>query len=243
MKDIQQANSGRGLVVSDLHLFARRSEGMARFDAMRAELEAVEWLVLNGDTFDFRWSTLRGQEATVAAALAWLRELADELPRCEIHFVFGNHDCLAGFDEALAGLAAVLPWLRPHADALQLGSSLFLHGDCAHSEMDARRFNRYRAAWRRDRQRGPWGASAYAWADRLGLTRLAHQWHFPRRETVRRIAFYLDQTRPRWRRETRHCYFGHTHLPFTSYAHEGITFHNTGSAIRGMAFNPLCFAP
>ncbi len=30
-------------------------------------------------------------------------------------------------------------------------------------------------------------------------------------------------------------YFGHTHAPFAGYRSGGLTFHNTGSAIRGMA--------
>ena len=51
----------------------------------------------------------------------------------------------------------------------------------------------------------------------------------------------LDDAMPGWRHTTRDCYFGHTHLPFTGYEHEGIVFHNTGSAIRGMSFRPLFF--
>ena len=237
----RQASPRRGLVVSDLHLFAHRSEGFTRFEALRGQLDTLDLLVLNGDTFDFRWSTLGDQEATVAAALEWLRGLVDDLPKCQVHFVFGNHDCLATFQAALTSQAAIWPRLHIHQEVFRLGPALFLHGDCANCPMGARELTQYRATWQQDRPRGQVAAAAYVWADRLGLTRLAHQWHFPRPETVRRVVHYLDQAHPGWRAETRDCYFGHTHLPFDNYAHEGIRFHNTGSAIRGMALNPIFF--
>ena len=53
---------------------------------------------------------------------------------------------------------------------------------------------------------------------------------------------YLDHASPRWRTNSRDCYFGHTHQPFSNHQHGDIRFHNTGSAIRGMGFNPLAFS-
>jgi UDP-2,3-diacylglucosamine hydrolase len=84
-------------------------------------------------------------------------------------------------------------------------------------------------------------AGAYAWADRFGVTRLVHEWEFPRHPTVQRLLRFFDFECPGWRRDTRDCYFGHTHLPFADYEAEGIRFHNTGSAIRGAPFNPRRF--
>jgi UDP-2,3-diacylglucosamine hydrolase len=83
---------------------------------------------------------------------------------------------------------------------------------------------------------------AYVAVDRLGATRFAHQHFFPRKTTVERAMHYLDSACPDWRAVTRHCYFGHTHQPFSNFRHAGINFHNTGSAIRGMGFNPLTFS-
>lgn len=231
----------RGLVLSDLHLFARRSEGAARFALLCERLRQLDVLVLNGDIFDFRWSCLRDMEATQAAAAAWLRGLASDLPRCAVHFIMGNHDCLAAFQDQLAALADDLTNFHWHASWLRLGSAVFVHGDCVHASVNEEAFQRYREVWRNDRQRGPLGAAAYSCADRLGITRLVHAGHFPRRRTVRRIARYLDDASPGWRDSTRNCYFGHTHLPFARHEHEGIFFHNTGSAIRGMDFQPAVF--
>jgi len=231
----------QGLVLSDLHLFATRSDGSALFDSLQPQLTRIQVLVLNGDTFDFRWSQFPDHEATIQAALRWLNDLLGRLPQCDVHFVLGNHDCLSAFTQRLLSLAETHPRFRWHDKWLQLGDSLFLHGDCAQQQMDARGLERYRAGWREDQQRGTLASQIYTCADRLGLTSLAHRWRFPRRRTLERIAYYLDRAYPDWRRETRHCYFGHTHLPFSGTIHQRICFHNTGSAIRGMTFNPRAF--
>ncbi|MCC6235800.1 MAG: hypothetical protein IT580_24400 [Verrucomicrobiales bacterium] len=232
----------RGLVVSDLHLFARRSVGDACFQSLRAELASVDLLVLNGDIFDFRWSTLRGHHATVQAAVMWLRQLAAELPRCEIHYVLGNHDCLELFQERLPHWCAGESRLHWHEHQLRLGSALFLHGDCSVGHYDLAALRSYRSPWEHDSQRSPFAAHAYRLADRLGMTALVHRWHFPREQTVARVVYHLDQTQAGWKKEIRDCYFGHTHLPFAHHPHAGVNFHNTGSAIRGMKFNPIRFA-
>lgn len=100
----------RGLVISDLHLMASRSVGMDMLPSILIRLKGCDALVLNGDTFDFRWSTHPGEVRSIEVALA-----------------------------------------------------------------------------------------------------------------------------------TIDCYFGHTHIPFRGHHHEGVEFHNTGSAIRGMGFQPLEF--
>jgi UDP-2,3-diacylglucosamine hydrolase len=236
-----QQKSRRGIVISDLHLFARRSRGAARFDSVRSKLSSVDVLVLNGDTFDFRWSTLGDQKETLPAAMNWLRELAGDFPGCHIHFVVGNHDCTGAFLDELAALAVALPLFQWHEYLLRLGPALFFHGDCAHRHMDQRGLSRFRQNWQRDWRWSPALAAAYACVDRLGITRRVHEWHFPQRKTVERIAHYLDNTCPGWREQTRDCFFGHTHLPFSNYKFAGIKFHNTGSAIHNLDFNPIFF--
>ena len=228
-------------MLSDLHLFARRSKGMALVNGLDRELLTIDLLVLNGDIFDFRWSSFPRLEESQTAAAAWLGGLHDDYPRCEIHLVLGNHDGPVSFQDELARLAPSLARFHWHADFLQLGSALFLHGDCAHARMDARRLVRYRQAWEHKPNRGAWASQAYRGADWLGLTRLVHQWHFPQRRTVQRIAYYLDDARPGWRREVRDCYFGHTHLPMSQFEFEGVRFHNTGSAVGNLGFKPIFF--
>lgn len=234
---------GAGLVVSDLHLFARRSAGVERMRQLQPRLLRTCCLVLNGDIFDFRWSTIPGHPATVRQAVGWLETLLAALPKCTIHYVLGNHDCLTEFVAELAGLTGACPRFRWHRHSVRLGNAIFLHGDCANGWMDAAALQRYRTPWSRDRQRHGLATKAYQISDRLGFTRTAHRVQFPRRRTLARVMHHLDQTQADWRNTVRECYFGHTHEPFNDVAGEGITFHNTGSAIVGMGFNPTSFTP
>src|SRR5688572_3309334 len=92
-----EADPIRGMAVSDLHLFAYRSAGMEYFDALRSQLTSADVLVLNGDIFDFRWSTLPNPEITANRAVEWLQAVRGAYPSCAIHYVLGNHDCPAFF--------------------------------------------------------------------------------------------------------------------------------------------------
>ncbi|GAA5480715.1 hypothetical protein Hhel01_04244 [Haloferula helveola] len=230
-----------GAVVSDLHLFARRSRGDRLFAEFEAEAGDIDSLVLNGDTFDFRWSQLPSESATVDAALEWLTSLLERQPRWDVHFVLGNHDCVISFHEGLERLAGDHPRLHCHEHRLRLGELLFLHGDCANQKMDARKLARFRKSWSRDHQRGPTAARLYDVADALGLSHRFHDLYFRQAITTARVAHHLDQVTPGWTEEIRHCYFGHTHRPFRDLVHRGVLFSNTGSAIRNMGFQPLRF--
>jgi len=235
------AKALRGLVVSDLHLFARRSDGLERMNALRPRLRETDLLVLNGDIFDFRWSTRTDHSESIRDALQWLRDLLVSADSCQIHYVLGNHDCLVEFIPELEQLAHESPNFHWHEYTVQFGDALFLHGDCTHRRMDFSALKKYRDQWSRDEQRHGPATVAYQMADRLGMTQMVHHLHFPRKRTLRRLIHHLDHTMEDWRETIRHCYFGHTHEPFSDVAHEGIRFHNTGCAIRGMRFGPSTF--
>jgi len=229
------------MVVSDLHLFAQRSTGLERMQSLIPRLSKTDLLVLNGDIFDFRWSTRSDHPHSIRDAVTWLGELMASAEQCQIHYVLGNHDCLTEFIPELARLATGSPNFNWHQYSVQLDDALFLHGDCTHSRMDQRALEKYREHWSRDGKRHGPATTAYEMADRLGMTRLVHHLQFPRKRTLRRLTHHLDLTNQNWRKSIQHCYFGHTHDPFSDIAHEGVLFHNTGSAIRGMSFNPISF--
>ncbi len=231
----------RGIVISDLHLFSVRSAGEQRLASIRADLGAADVIVLNGDTFDFRWSHFRDEEKSVEAALDWLRRFAAAYPQATIHFICGNHDCLDVFTKGLGDLAAACPSLNWHETHLQLGSHLFVHGDCAHRRMDAAGLGRFREVFKREKPRAAWLAQSYRVVDRLGITWAAHRAHFRPRGTLQRLTWHLDRAMPGWKEVTAHCYFGHTHLAFRDRLHEGVAFHNTGCAIAGARFAPVTF--
>lgn len=235
------AAMSQGLVISDLHLFSRRSRAEELLVEMEVRIASADILVLNGDVFDFRWSILPDMQATVDASLEWLDLLMEKRSGKPTHYLLGNHDCVSCFTEKLADFAEKRPSLHCHESFLRIGDNLFLHGDCANRRMDLEDYRQFRKAWSRDKPRGAVSRSLYDVVDAMGASRKFHDLWFPQHSTVRRVAHHLDHLLPRWRHEIGHCYFGHTHLPFTGHCHDGVTFHNTGSAIRDMVFLPLDF--
>lgn len=231
----------QGLVISDLHFFSRRSRAEELLAEMEERISSAEILVLNGDVFDFRWSVLPDMQATIDAAMGWLDNLIETRAGKPVHYLLGNHDCVSCFTETLSEFARARPSLHCHESFLRIGNHLFLHGDCANRRMNVEEHRRYRDAWSRDKPRGAIGRFFYDAADAVGASRKVHDLWFPQQGTVLRVAHHLDHIHPRWREEIGHCYFGHTHLPFTGHRHDGVLFHNTGSAIRDMEFMPLAF--
>jgi hypothetical protein len=78
--------------VSDLHHFSRRSDADQHDESIHAAAEQSDVFVLGGDIFDFKWSTLSTLDETIVAARDWLAELTSSHPRCQFHFLLGNHD-------------------------------------------------------------------------------------------------------------------------------------------------------
>lgn len=203
----------------------------------------AEVVVLNGDTFDFRWSTLPTIRHSVKAALDWLEELARRHDHCRIEVVLGNHDYHIDFMAGLSPLSSRVPNLSWHEYHLQLGEALFLHGDCADYRMSAEQLAENRASWYNDRKQKPrWMGRAYTVVDRVGISAAIPRVLSPPAKAVGRIIHYLDNAAPGLMNDVGHVYFGHTHLPFIDYAYGGKYFHNTGAAVgHTNTFNMLNF--
>ena len=231
----------KGLVISDLHLFSRRSKVSQFLKTQESILHKTDILVLNGDTFDFRWSHYPSEAATVTAAITWLRTQLDNFPEQEVHFLLGNHDCLTSFRTQLEELTRLQPRIHLHEFWLQLDRLLFLHGDCSNRFMNDSTLRSYREQWSRDKPRGPIYTTLYTLIDYFRISHCFHFCYFPKAKTIQRVIYYLDQTVPDWRTQIDDCFFGHTHMPFHNHPQEGIRFHNTGSAITGMGFHPISF--
>ncbi len=234
----------KGVVLSDLHMYSMRSRADEVMDRVHDAILDADHLVLNGDTFDFRWSTLPSIEHSTKAALAWLEELGRRHEHCDIQVVLGNHDYHGAFIEGLGPLTKRVPNIGWHEYQFQIGDHLFLHGDCADYRMGANELMKNRQAWYGDRKTKPiWMGHAYSMLDRIGvsaaLPRVLSQPHM----VVDRIVHYMEDAAPGTLADVNHVYFGHTHLPFVDYEHQGILFHNTGSAVGDMEFNMLDFTP
>lgn len=231
----------QGLVVSDLHLFSRRSWGSLALYDLYTRLPGVDVLVLNGDIFDLRWSQLSTNRDTVREAKSWLEGIMRFHPHCRVEYVLGNHDCHPHFVDALADLEDRWGAFSWHEHSVSLGKNFFLHGDCANRRMSQEGFDRYRRRWSRRRKKGRTMAAGYGMLDKTGIIPAFHQVYFPPEKSVKRIWHHLSKVVPQDLSGIGNVYFGHTHLPFANFPYRGVRFHNTGSAVRGCELNFLPF--
>jgi len=223
--------------VSDLHLFSRRSLAPRHVVALHEAAAKAETYVLGGDIFDFRWSTFSTSEETVRQAVRWLDDLVASHPRCQFHFVQGNHDCNRRFVSALESYCTTRPNLTLHPYFLRLGKSVFLHGDAAdHPAMCASRLSKRRERWGRDESRSRVRHVLYDLAVTARLHRLAGQVRHPRRRAVHRILGYLERVQQGPQQGVEHVYYGHTHDAVERFRYGGVTFHNPGSPMPGLDF-------
>lgn len=221
--------------VSDLHLFANRSDAHAYLEEIAHAASKADIFVLGGDIFDFRWSRVPILRA-VPMAIRWLRELATACPKCHFHLVLGNHDYHQLLIDQLVELDKEVANLSWHRYYLRLGASVFLHGDVADKTMNAQRLEEARQEWLGGRRRGPFLSALY---DVVVMTRLhkpVPHLVFAKRVVVRRILKYLRSVGQGPEDGVRDVYFGHTHKRMSNYEFRGLLFHNGGAPIKGMKF-------
>ena len=225
-----------GHVISDLHLFTPWTAAERHVDSMIDAARRADFFVLNGDIFDFRWTTLPSVERSVEAAADWLADFAGRCPDCRVTFVMGNHDGLAAFAERLDRAVREVANLDWHPAYARIGPALFAHGDLflqagVTDPLD-------RPLQTRIRRRPRSLSRCY----HLLHTMRIHRWPakvYTNGQCVRRFARRLDAADPRAIDGVTDVYFGHTHLPFTDVRHNGYTFHNTGSIIGGLNWHML----
>ncbi len=232
---------GQGIVTSDLHLFTKRSQPQLLLDKLYAQLPDCDILVLNGDIFDFRWTILPTIEHTIDEAERWLVSVMRDFPALELHYVLGNHDCYTEFVECLQGLEIHYPSFKTYEYYAQLGTILFLHGDCANYAMTFKHHAAARDSWRRCGKLPSICVGPYEMCDRLKITKLCHQICFPKSAVARRITHYLNTLPTGMPPDICDIYLGHTHLPFQDFQWQDYRFHTTGSAIQGLDASLLRF--
>ncbi len=227
--------TGKCFFVSDLHLFANRSNAHRYLEQIARTASHAEAFILGGDTFDFRWAQISHNRA-LDRAVQWLEELAAACPNCHFHLVLGNHDYHQEFIDRLVVLDQRIANLSWHRYYVRLGASVFLHGDVADRQMDAGMLVEARQEWLDHRRRGPFLSMLY---DVVVLTRLhkpVPQLVFSKRVVVRRILKYLESIGEGPGNGVRNVYFGHTHRRMTNYRYHGLAFHNGGAPIKGVEF-------
>jgi UDP-2,3-diacylglucosamine pyrophosphatase LpxH len=225
-----------GAVISDLHLFARRTETHRIIETLLELPADLEHLVLNGDIVDFRWSSYPSEAETVAAGKLWLQGLLEQRPALRVYYVMGNHDCSAPWAEALDQLSPErFTWSPTH---VKLGSHLFLHGDLVTGEKNP--FIRVlTSSHKHFASSGALDRFYHALIHtrvHVGVSRM----HGPERY-VPKVERALRTYGADFLYDTSDIYFGHTHEPFSDYEYRGLRFHNTGSAVRHIKLRALRF--
>ena len=227
--------------VSDLHHFSRRSRTSVYERTLREALETSDRVVLGGDIFDFKWSTLPSHRATVDAAIEWLADLVQLYPHCQIDYVLGNHDFDEKLMEHLTELAGTMPRFAWHPYVMQLGESLFLHGDVADRRIDHHRLEQVRHAWKTHRRPHPIRHDLYDWAVKFRLHRVPSMVLHRPVVVAQRLLHYIDRHPELSRESIRRIYFGHTHAAIDGLEWEGIRFYNGGAPMPGLKFKPIRF--
>ena len=228
--------SRRCRFVSDLHHFSRRAQRDRYESAVHQAVEETDVLVLGGDIFDFKWSTLTSQQETIREACRWLTDLASLNRHCEVQYVLGNHDFNDPFMEALDDLAEDCPNFHWHRYHLQIGKALFLHGDVADCRMDQDELVSRRQAWKKHGRPPAVYHDFYSVAIHLRLHRLPAFFIHRSRQVAERLVYYIDRNPELNRNSISQVYFGHTHVVMDGYEFEGLKFHNAGAPMKGLKF-------
>jgi len=232
-KKISEIKSG--FVVSDLHIFARRSSIDMHMEEMHAAIAEADFFVLNGDIFDFRWSIVGGLEKTIDAAAVWIKELSARHSHCEIHYVLGNHDAIASFVTRLEKLSSEIENFFWHPTHLQIGKSLYIHGDLPLSGKNPleRKFKKY------ERVKGKSMNVLYDSVVKVRGHRLLDVTGAKKRCARKILKSFAKHGREGALDGITDIYFGHTHVGFSDFSYQNFTFHNTGAAICGVKINML----
>ena len=199
-------------------------------------MKDADVLVLGGDIFDFKWSTLASHDETIQAAGQWIRDLLDTNPNCQVSYVLGNHDFDQELMKQLDQITADRESFSWHPYHMQLGGSLFLHGDVADRSIDHQQLVLKREAWKTHRRPHPLRHNLYDVAMNLRLHRIPAFVVHPHRQVAKRLVYYLDRHPELNRNSISRVYFGHTHVAVDDYRFQGIRFFNGGAPMKGLPF-------
>jgi len=227
------------IFVSDLHLFAARSDADRYRAAIDAAAAEASHLVLGGDIFDFHWAVHHTEREAVAWAVAWLRRLADGCPSCQFHYLLGNHDHHRLLIDQLIELEQTVDNLVWHRFHTRLGQCAFLHGDVVDRPMSAEALATARATRMARKKRHATHSRIYDLAILGRLHKPVPHLVHRNRTVARRIYRYLEEVQLGPRDGVTDVYFGHIHRPISAYRYGGLRFHTGGAPIKGLKYRIL----
>lgn len=239
MHTINHKSLKRGYVVSDLHLFSPCSRYRTLLPTLQADCSRYPVVVLNGDTFEVKRVIGNSVDNIATNCTTWLQELCKANNETTFYYVIGNHDAHSTITSHIQGLAANISNLKVVPHILTLGSYLFIHGDVI--EPGATMFG-VESVRERYKNLCPSRMSTLLAMTvttlRLNIVEyLRHQ----KTSLAEKIISYVSHHEPGQLDGVKTIFFGHTHVPFSNFSYRGITFHNTGSFIKGLKWNPMTF--
>ena len=167
----------RGFVVSDLHLYSDRSRAESFISELDKWVSTCDYLVLNGDSFDFAWTNRPTLAEVIKQALTFIESLLVKYPRCDLCYVIGNHDCEPTFIAGLLELARHYSNLEVYPEYVCLGENLFLHGDVCNYMMDRQGLVLLRKSYTEVRLRSKVAKEIYQYIIKFGLNKVAYISH------------------------------------------------------------------
>ncbi len=236
--DLPNGMVRRGVFVSDLHVFSGRSKAESLPSELQVSYPESNLLVLGGDIFDFKWSSL-GESGTLVAAEKWLLILLDQW-RGEVVFLAGNHDCSPKFFGILSEISSRDERFTWHRHHLQLGDSVFLHGDVLDAGHDLSMLDSYRDRFHPQSNQSNLSRRAYGAIVAMRIHRMAPKFRHRELQTCQKLLRLLPQL-VNTPSKVRRVFFGHTHVAVAGRELHGVKFYNPGAAVRHITFKPIQF--
>ncbi len=230
--------ANNAVFISDLHLLSPRSAIDLNPVWIQYQYAGKELLVLGGDIFDFRWSTLGSMKASLAEAETWLRQLIDDWSG-RIIFLPGNHDSHPDFLQLLNSLQSEVSTFSWEPHIVRLGTTLCLHGDLHDAGSEAG-LTKYRAQFHHEKTQPAFIQSAYNAAVSLQIHRLIPWLRNRRGKVCNKLSRQLVGTHA-GTEGINSVVFGHTHHYLDGLEVGGVRFYNPGAALRYSTFQPVKF--
>lgn len=230
---------GRLTFISDLHLFSNRCNASEHADLITRSIDQADLCVWGGDLFDFRWSRIRSENASVERAIEWLEDWYHRFPTKSFIYLDGNHDAHTPFRQALSS------WAKQHdrfdcgLDCVRVDDTLLLHGDVIEGKGNLDAFVDYRGRWENKPVASNVASSVYDVAVAARVHKAAAMAAHRRRATCIRLLRWMHQQPADSTEGIRRIVFGHTHRRIDGYRVGGVEFFNGGATIRHVPFAPV----
>ncbi len=231
-----------GCFFSDLHLFSPRSAFANNEQALHAVCQTSELLVLGGDIFDLRWTSLGSLHRTIEAATDWLLSFSHKHAHAQIVYLLGNHDSHPELVTALDSLTAHqenLIWLP---EQMKIGDCFFLHGDILDAQKRPHGLATYRRKFHGEETKSLAHHRAYDVAVAMRLHKFIPKLRHIPRNTCRQLYQAIVRTCPRDEALPQKVFFGHTHVPMRAFRYGQMEFYNPGASLKHIKFTPIKFS-